>query len=94
MYRCVQKVDLFIRNLRCELDRVMACIQMVNKLIQRWSAILSNDKDVANVPLPSQWLWVVGIYMLLFKRIHEVNGIVGCHFGTHGCASHLQIVFT
>ena len=90
---CVQEVSLLIGDFGCELYGRMYTVEECYETIKGCWAILSQHKNVINVPFPTEWLLEVWVNESLFEEIHKINCIIGGSFGAHSSSPYLQIVF-
>ena len=56
--------------------------------------MLSQHKNIINVPFPTQGLLEIRVNESLFKEIHKVDCIVWGSFGAHSSTPYLQVMFT
>jgi len=85
----VKIVHMSGRGVGCKFDRMVACIEMREKVLKFSLAVCPEHENIINVPFPPEGLVWVGVDMGFFKVGHEDVGKAWCQFGAHGCASYL-----
>ena len=88
----IQKMGSGGTNVSSEFDTGVTIVQVADEGIQFGFACCADHEDVIKYTATSVGLGAVGVDETFFKIVHEDDGKVGGRFGTHSCASCLQIV--